>query len=336
MKDLPKIAITLGDPCGVGPEVIIKALSAMGPPWDFIPIVIGEPKACIREIRRQGVNLPIVETDNIDMISPSHSLIVHNPSNSLDECDLEPAKPTAQTARAVIKWIEKAVAFAMDGHVHAICTAPINKDVLAAHGFNFPGHTEFLQSLTGANNAVMMLAGPKLKVTLVTIHLPLAQVPSVLSSEKIIQVIQTTSDSLIQFFGIEHPKIAVCGLNPHAGEAGRFGREEAEIITPAVATFESVGGSNVYGPFPADTVFFRAVAGDFDAVVAMYHDQGLIPVKLLHFHEAVNITLGLPIIRTSVDHGTAYDIAGKGIAHPGSMISALKMAAEMSVRKKRL
>jgi 4-hydroxythreonine-4-phosphate dehydrogenase len=218
---------------------------------------------------------------------------------------------------------------ALQGAVDAICTCPIHKANLHRHGFGFPGHTEFLRDLTTARRVVMMLAGPRLRVSLVTIHEALNRVPGLITPEGLAETIRITGESLVRDFGLPAPRIAVAALNPHAGEDGRFGTEERDVIEPTVKGLSGAGWS-VHGPFSADTLFFRAFQGEFDAVVAMYHDQGLIPVKLAHFHEAVNVTLGLPIIRTSVDHGTAYDIAGTGTAHAGSLEAAVELAARMA------
>ncbi len=307
----PTIAITMGDPCGIGPEIIAKALREPSVRDLANFVIIGEEKA----------------------LDPSLDIEVVNPYPIKDE-DIKPSKPTYKTAIATISYIEKAVEMALAKEVDAICTAPINKAVLQAHGFSFPGHTEFIKHLTNSDKAVMMLAGPSLKVTLVTIHEPLAKVTSLVTKEKIIETIEVTASSLEEFFGLKNPRVAVCGLNPHGGEGGKFGREEIEIISPAIEHFKNAPNWDISGPYPPDTVFYRASRGEFDSVVAMYHDQGLIPIKLLHFEEAVNITLGIPIIRTSVDHGTAYDIAGKGLAKPKSLIEAIKMACHMAICRK--
>ncbi len=325
----PKVAITLGDPCGVGPEVVVKALWEMGPWNDFVPVIVGEIKACYNTAKLLRIPLIFREVTSCPGASGDDVVNVINP-HPIKEKDIVPARPTGETAISVIKSIETAVQLAMSGKVDAISTAPINKKVLNTAGFRFPGHTEFLQFLTGSDRAVMMLAGPKLRVSLVTIHVPLMKVRDYLSVDEVFRVIKITGDSLRKLFGIENPKIAVCGLNPHAGEAGMFGLEEDEIIKPAIERFSDGVFYTVTGPYPPDTVFFRAFSGEFDAVVSMYHDQGLIPVKLLYFHDAVNVTLGLPIIRTSVDHGTAYDISGKGIANSRSMKAAIKLAAFMA------
>jgi len=213
-------------------------------------------------------------------------------------------------------------------------TAPINKALVTRAGFPISGHTELLQSLTGAREVRMMLAGARLRVVLVTTHIALGAVPAALSTRAITRTIIMAHEHLRRYHRLSRPRLAVAGLNPHAGEHGLFGSEEAVIIAPAIRRAAQAGASAT-GPHPADSLFFRAAAGEFDAVISMYHDQGLIPLKLLHFHDAVNVTLGLPIVRTSPDHGTAYDIAGRDIADPGSMAAALALAARMATRSTR-
>ena len=225
--------------------------------------------------------------------------------------------------------IIEAVAMARAGKIAAIVTAPINKMVLHDAGYNYPGHTEMLAELTGTKDVVMMLAGEKLRVVLVTIHCAYTEVPKLLCVEKILKTITITHESLKNLLAGKNPRLAVAGLNPHAGEGGLFGEEEKNLIAPAVAQACRLGIDAV-GPAPSDTLFYYAARGRYDAVVCMYHDQGLIPLKLLHFDTGVNVTLGLPVIRTSVDHGTAYDIAGKGIASPASLVNAIKMAVQMA------
>jgi 4-hydroxythreonine-4-phosphate dehydrogenase len=225
-------------------------------------------------------------------------------------------------------YIEEAARSVLRGSVDAIATAPISKEHLNLGGYKYPGHTEFLAHLSRVNEVRMMMAGPSLKVVLVTIHEPLALVAKKLSTAGILKTIEITHDFLKGRFGIKKSRIAVAALNPHAGESGMFGAEEKRVILPAVRQAQA-NGWNVSGPYPADTVYYRAVKGEFDCVVSMYHDQGLIPLKLLHFDEAVNITLGLPFVRTSADHGTAFDIAGKNIADASSMIAAIVTAAKL-------
>jgi len=232
----------------------------------------------------------------------------------------------------MVKYIEEAVTRVFDGTIDAITTAPISKKALSEAGYSYPGHTELLAELTGSKEYVMMLAGERLKVALVTIHCSLRDVFHLLTAEKIVTTIRITHDALVKFFGEAHPKIAVAALNPHAGEEGLFGNEEKEIIKPAIMQAQQLGFT-IEGPLPPDTLFYHAAQGKYSAVISMYHDQGLIPLKLLHFEDAVNITLGLPLIRTSVDHGTAYNIAGTGKANPLSLVNALKLAAGMVMHR---
>jgi len=232
----------------------------------------------------------------------------------------------------MVNYITKGVEYIKQGWLDGIATCPISKEALNDAGYNFPGHTEMLADLTGATDYAMMMAGSKLCITLVTIHCPLSEVPTAISTERILRLIQTTDRALKVDLGITRPRIAVAGLNPHGGENQLFGSEEFHTIEPAV----SLGceeGIDVSGPFPPDTVFVKASRGEYDAVVCMYHDQGLIPFKLLHFSDGVNVTIGLPIVRTSVDHGTAYDIAGKGMADGDSLVEAVKLAAKISYNR---
>jgi 4-hydroxythreonine-4-phosphate dehydrogenase len=229
----------------------------------------------------------------------------------------------------MVRYILKAVDLAMEGTISAMVTGPINKELMNRSGYQFEGHTQLISARTKTEDYVMMLAGDRLRVTLVTIHCALKDVPAALNEEKILKTISITSNSLKYDFGLKDPRIAVAALNPHAGESGMFGREDNEILRPAIER-AAANGINVKGPFPADTLYPKAASGHFDVVVNMYHDQGLIPLKLLHFSDSVNVTLGLPIIRTSVDHGTAYDIAGKGEAVPSSLKAAIRMAVTMA------
>jgi len=232
-------------------------------------------------------------------------------------------------------YIEEAVCMAMAGDVDAIVTAPISKEAINRAGYKFHGHTEFLAHLTKTKDYAMMLAGSSLKVILLTIHESIKNVPGLLTTEKVFKTIKITDNTFKRYFGLKKPRIAVAALNPHAGEGGLFGGEEKRIILPAIKKARQMG-INASDPLPPDTLFYRAVKNkEFDCVICMYHDQGLIPLKLLHFENGVNVTLGLPIIRTSVDHGTAYDIAWKGIANPASMKAAIKMAVEMVGKKRR-
>lgn len=314
----PVIAVTMGDPAGIGPEIILKALEDRGVRRVCAPVVIGDFKLLAFLAKRLGLKSP--EAGAIKNLG------------ALDLERLSPGVPSRDAGLAMIGYIEEAVRLAIKGEVDAIVTAPITKEAAKMAGFRFPGHTEFIAHLTGAKEFAMMLGGRDLKVVLVTIHEPLAALPRLITKEAVFRTIRITDASFRRWFGVERPRIAVCGLNPHAGEAGLFGDEEKRRISPAIRKAASLG-INAVGPLPADTVFYRtARKKEFDCVIAMYHDQGLGPLKLLHFDDGVNVTLGLPVIRTSVDHGTAYDIAWKGLASPKSLITAIQTAVEMTRR----
>jgi 4-hydroxythreonine-4-phosphate dehydrogenase len=248
------------------------------------------------------------------------------PLSQLDSRNVQPGCPSVETANAMVTYIYHGIDWALAGKIAGLVTGPINKGAMhkAKHYFN--GHTEILASRTHTKDYVMMLAGDKLRVSLVTIHMALAQVPKSLTTEAVFKTITVTEKGLKDAFALPCPRLAVAGINPHAGEEGLFGLEEQTVIAPAIRQAQDAG-IQVSGPYPPDTLFYRALKGTWDAVIAMYHDQGLIPFKLIHFSDGVNTTLGLPIVRTSVDHGTAYDIAGKGIGNSGSMEAAIEMAA---------
>lgn len=334
----PRIAVTMGDPCGVGPEVIAKAFASPELFEVCDPVVIGDRPALERALKITGAVIETMELrsgvgfDAAFRAARSGTLGIYAPCPPLEAADIPFGNPSRAACLATVTWIETAVALAMAGEVDAICTCPIHKANLHRQGFSFPGHTEFIQELTRSPQVVMMLAGPKLRVSLVTIHNALSEVPRLLTREALETTIRVTGEGLTRDFGIRPARVAVAGLNPHAGEEGRFGREELELIGPVVGRFAAAPYA-VSGPWPPDTVFRRAFEGEFDAVVAMYHDQGLIPIKLVHFEDAVNVSLGLPVIRTSVDHGTAYDIAGTGKAHEGSLLEALHLAALMAANR---
>jgi len=326
----PVIGITMGDPVGIGPEIILMALGKSVIHKICRPLVIGDAnrleqaKKCTKSnLNIRAINTPDsgrYKSGSIDVLSVSESC----PDNICW------GKPTVQTGKAMVSYIKKAIDLTICGSIAAIVTCPINKMAMRVAGYDYNGHTELFAERTNTDNFAMMLAGDRLRVILVTIHVPLKDVPSILSVEKIIQTILIADHALYERFGFDNPRIAVAGLNPHAGEDGMFGNEEESIILPAVNRAREKG-INVSGPFPPDTVFYHAAKGRYDAVVCMYHDQGLIPFKLIHFIDGVNTTLGLPIIRTSVDHGTAYDIAGTGTADSSSLIAAINMAVHQAV-----
>jgi 4-hydroxythreonine-4-phosphate dehydrogenase len=332
VKQKPLIAITMGDPAGIGPEVTVKALASKEIYDVCRPVVVGDLRALRQALKITGVNLETISIQERIPSCPWGAIPVLCLSDLSETC-CRPAVPTPEGGRAMVSFIHKAVEMCMQGRADAMVTGPITKVLLHEAGCLFEGHTQLIATLTGARDYVMMLAGERIRVSLVTTHCRLLDVSSLLSKEAILSVILITYNSLLKDFAIPHPRLAVAALNPHAGECGLFGSEERDIIEPAVMDARQAN-IPVEGPFPADTLFYRAYRGEFDAVIAMYHDQGLIPLKLVHFSDAVNITLGLPIIRTSVDHGTAYDIAGKGIADPSSMTAAIKTAARMALNRK--
>jgi 4-hydroxythreonine-4-phosphate dehydrogenase len=324
----PIIGITMGDPSGIGPEIIIKALSDASIYEICQPVVLGDPGALSVDIEGLGqwpTNQILRPSEAksaskaIDLMAISH----------LDKDSIIPGNPTVEGARVMVEYIFRAVEMAQDGELGAIVTCPINKALMQETGHFFEGHTQLIAQLTNTEDYVMMLVGERLRVALVTIHCALHEVSSCLNDDMIYKTITITSQALQLDFGLLTPRLAVAALNPHAGESGLFGSEEDKIIRPAIERARAEG-CQVEGPLPADTLFHRAAAGQFDAVIAMYHDQGLIPLKLLHFSDAVNVTLGLPIIRTSVDHGTAYDIAGTGIADASSLKAAIRTAVKMA------
>jgi 4-hydroxythreonine-4-phosphate dehydrogenase len=302
-----RIGVTLGDPAGIGPEIVAAALDGHDD-----AIVYGDREILAEAAARMGAPLPkhLVE-------------VTHLPAFTAGQ-------PTAETGRAQLSYLEAAVADARAGRLDALVTAPIHKASAIAAGFPFPGHTEFLADRLGAPRVTMMFAGPRMRVSLATIHTSLADVPRLLDAERLTGTIVQTAEAMIRWFGLAEPRIAVAGLNPHAGESGHFGDEERRIVAPAIAAARAqVPSAHITGPAVPDVVFRDHYDGKSDAVVALYHDQGLIPVKLIDFEEAVNLTLGLPIVRTSPDHGVAHDIAGTGRARVTSMRAALRLAREI-------
>jgi 4-hydroxythreonine-4-phosphate dehydrogenase len=322
----------MGDPVGIGPELLVMALSDPAIYQICRPLVIGDLAALIRARNRFAPQLEIRRVSKPEEGLYEHGVLDLLPLSDLAETDLIFGRPTAAGGAAMVSYILTAVNLAINKEVAGMVTGPISKTALKMAGYAYPGHTELLKDKTGAREVAMMLAGGNFRVVLATIHMPLKDVPRHLSQEGLVRLFALTCRALREDFGILQPRLAVAALNPHASEGGLFGSEEMEIIIPAVLQAHDQG-LPVTGPFPSDTLFWRHSQGEFDAVCAMYHDQGLIPVKLLHFKDAVNVTLGLPIIRTSVDHGTAYDLAGTGQADPGSLKAAIRLAAEMARRR---
>jgi 4-hydroxythreonine-4-phosphate dehydrogenase len=325
------LALTLGDPAGIGPEIVVKAWNELrhsGPPF----LVVGDYQA-LASASAGGASIlkQILTPSEAHEAFPDALPILDLPLKS----PVVAGQPSATAAPSIIQWIETAVGLALSGAVAGVVTAPIAKAPLYQAGFKFPGHTEFLGELTasesfeGARGPVMMLVAGDLRAALVTVHAPLAKVPGLLSIEAIVNAGLVTAQALRRDFGIAEPRLAVAALNPHAGEGGGIGREEIEIVAPAVRALEDLG-VNVTGPHPADTLFAEVMRARYDAVICLYHDQALIPVKMLDFWGGVNVTLGLPIVRTSPDHGTAFDIAGRGLARPDSLIAAIRLADQLA------
>jgi len=328
--DKPRVGITIGDPSGIGPEIVLKAVVDAGVRESCSPIIIGD----FAELRRQagllGLSADFRSITEAEIASENFADTVVFDTNSTNEPATWGAV-SAASGRASISAIEACVRLCLAGKLDAMATAPINKESINRAGSPFPGHTEMLTSLCGASQSLMCFFAGGLKVFLFTVHTSLSNAIRELTRDKIVSTL-TLADRELRRFGNAKPRIAVAGLNPHAGEHGLFGSEETNEIEPAIEECRTKHEIDVSGPFPADTLFVRAWRGEFDAVAACYHDQGLIAVKCLAFGRAVNVTLGLPIIRTSVDHGTAFDIAGRGIADHQSMAEAILLATRL-VRK---
>ncbi len=320
---MKKLAITIGDPGGIGPEVAVRALRAVSA--ECLPIVVGDLSVIEEALNTSAVSLRIKKISSAGEALPSSDVLWCMDTGSLGA--FRKGKPDGPNGAACVGYIRKAVELAVEKEVDGLVTAPISKEALRLAGYPWPGHTEMLGEFTGTREYAMMLLGGPLRVILVTIHTALKNVPGLITKEKVLETIRL-SKRACDMLGIEKPRIAVAGLNPHAGEAGILGAEEKEVIAPAMEAARREGLA-AEGPYPPDVVFHRAYNGKVDLVVCMYHDQGLIPLKMIAFEKGVNVTVGLPIIRTSPDHGTAYDIAWKGIADPSSMIEAMRLAIRL-------
>jgi len=332
-SERPLIAVTMGDPAGIGPEVVCRALSEADLTAEARLLVIGSRLVLTQRAERFGIPVELPTVSNPGQLEgggPDAALL--EPAG-VELAQLQLGKASAVGGRLAMACIEEAIRLCLTGTVEAMVTGPINKQALLLSGSAFPGHTEMLASRTGSRKATMMLVGGGLRVALVTTHVALRRLPGLITAERILQTIEVTDRALKDWFGVAEPRIAVCALNPHAGDGGRFGNEDATTVAPAV-TEAKKRGIDCTGPLPSDTLFYQVHQGCYDAAVALYHDQGLIPLKLLAFDSGVNVTLGLPIIRTSVDHGTAYDIVEEGVASPTSMIEAVKLAAEFARRER--
>ena len=317
-KEKSLIGITMGDPGGIGPEVILKALTSPEIRAAANYVVIGSEKVLSNISDR-------VLSDNISVLDLDNFTV----NNALSH------KPLPDSGKASVEYILKGLDLAINGKIDALVTAPISKEAIKLAGYNYAGHTELLKEKTSVENVVMFMVGKGLRVSFVTTHLAVNEISGAINQENVFSTIQITATGLKTFFGIDQPKIAVCGLNPHCGDGDCFGTEERDVIIPAIERAQEMG-INCHGPLSADTVFNKALNGEFDIVVVQFHDQGAIPIKMHAFDSGVNITLGIPVIRTSPTHGTAFDIAGKGIADPGSMIEAIKTAVMMKEARKHL
>lgn len=324
------LAMTMGDPAGIGPELVLKTWLARGAIGAAF-FAIADPRMLTALAARLGLAVPIIAAEAAGAAEIFDDALPVVPLTH--EADAEPGRPDSKYAAAILESIERAVAFVRQGEASAVVTNPIAKSVLYQAGFQHPGHTEYLGELAarrgGAARPVMMLWSPELAVVPVTIHIPLAEVPRALTQEAIVETCRIVARDLQARFKIAHPRLVMAGLNPHAGEGGAIGREEIDVIAPAIAALRGEG-HDVVGPLSADTMFHAAARKKYDAAIVMYHDQGLIPLKTLAFDDGVNVTLGLPFIRTSPDHGTAFDIAGKGRANPASLIAAARLAARLA------
>jgi 4-phospho-D-threonate 3-dehydrogenase / 4-phospho-D-erythronate 3-dehydrogenase len=324
----PRVAVTIGDPAGIGPEIALRAMLDEEVRAVSVPIVIGDAHHISHQARKLDLVCGLEIYSDIAAIPQTlDAPILFNVKNLPSEVEMGRESPDYGFAAG--QYIETAVALFQQGKIDAVATGPINKRALQLGGYSYPGHSELLAALTNTTNYAMAFISSALRVVLLTTHLPLAKALTYVKKDRLERTILLI-DSELRRWGIAQPRIAVAALNPHGAEGGLFGIEEASELIPAIDACRRDPNVNVQGPFSADTIFLRAARGEFDVVLSCYHDQGMIPVKCLSFGEAVNVTLGLPFIRTSVDHGTAFDIAGKGIADPRSMIEAIKIAAKLT------
>jgi len=322
----PIVGITMGDPVGVGPELVCRALASPELYRFCRPVVFGDAGVLAAAQKIAACGREIAEIQDPEAASCGPERINVLSISRLKPGEFRWAQPSSATGQAMIDYITAGIDQALEGTIAALATGPINKTAMKMAGSPFHGHTELLAHRSSAAGYAMMMAGPRLRVVPATIHVPIQKVPQLIDKDLLLSTLEIMDHGLKERFGIRRPRIAVAGLNPHAGESGMFGDEETAVIEPAVSCAVNAG-LDVVGPLPPDTLFYYAVDGPWGASLCMYHDQGLIPFKMIHFSDGVNTTLGLPIIRTSVDHGTAYDIAGTGKADAGSFIAAIRMAA---------
>lgn len=327
----PRIAVTIGDPAGIGPEIVLKTIADPQVRAACVPIVVGDAQELAHQARHLDLvcGLPIYNKGE-EIPEELDSPAIYNLANVHGPVDM--GVESSVCGKAAGEYIEAGVELCMSGQADAISTAPINKKALFLGGYSYPGHTEFLADLTGIDDYAMCFVAPGLRVVLMTTHLPLVDAIRRVQKAEVEKKVRLTHHQLQQW-GIERPRIAVAAVNPHGAEGGLFGIEESSEILPAIEACRDDDGIEVSGPYSADTIFLRASRGEFDAVISCYHDQGLIAVKCLSFGEAINVTLGLPFIRTSVDHGTAFDIAGRGVADHASMVAAVLLAADLVRRE---
>ncbi|MEW6599893.1 MAG: 4-hydroxythreonine-4-phosphate dehydrogenase PdxA [Nitrospirota bacterium] len=324
---MKNIAITMGDPGGVGPEIIVKALYCAEIREYCNPLVIGSADVLYEAVKLTGLPLKIRPIPGLSASQPEIGTIEVLDIRS--RSSFKKNVPSKSAGRAFVKYIKRAVDLAMTKEIDAIVTAPISKESLKMAGYPWPGHTELLAELTDSDGYAMMFVSEKLKVILCTIHIPLKDVPKTINKKLVYETI-LLAETGARMLGLDRPRIAVAGLNPHAGESGIMGTEDIKSITPTVGKARSAGLS-VSGPYPPDVVFHKAYNGEFDIVVSMYHDQGLVPFKMIAFDTGVNVTVGLPLVRTSPDHGTAFDIAWENMADPSSMLEAIKLASKLKL-----
>jgi len=332
-KDKPLLGITMGDPAGIGPEVVVKALALAKVRGLCRPLVIGSFPVMQQTVKSLKLKMTVIRVEGHEALTPrgNHLAVLDPLDHPLGRFPRGVAAP--ETGAASVLFIKKAVELAQLGCIDGVVTAPINKEAINMAGCHFPGHTELLADLTKAQESGMMIVGGPLRIMFVTTHVAIKDLPALLTQAKIEKAIRLAHLALRDLFGIKKPRVGVAALNPHAGEHGLFGDEETRVILPAARSAQAQG-IRASDPLPADTLFGKAARGDYDAVVALYHDQGLIPLKLVAFGTCVNLTVGLPIIRTSVDHGTAFDIVGKGIADAGSLVEAIILAAKLVARRR--
>ena len=324
---IPPIGISMGCPSGVGPEIILKLFSQNRDQSFPATVVLGDRNILKATADSLGISLEIYDWKPGTPIAPETLPLLN--LSSLSTTITRPGTPETSGSQAMVTYIERCVELCLSGSLGAMVTCPISKSGLHDAGYFFPGHTELLASLTGSADVAMLFSGKRLRVALATIHCPLSKVSSLLNSQDLYHTITLVHTALTRDFGINAPKIGVAGFNPHSGEQGLFGQEEEAIIIPAINQ-AIAAGITLEGPVPPDIIFHHALSGKYDCVVSMYHDQGLIPFKMIHFHDGVNVSIGLPIVRTSVDHGTAYDIAGKGLANYRSLYEAILLAHDIA------